>query len=78
MEQNLGIVQRVVGINNMELIDNYKEHEFHKGNTIKNATTCSECYKEVLRRTKLVINNSNNNAFELMSERNAHPEEAYW
>ena len=61
-----------------KVVDNYKEHKFHRGNTIKNAISCLECYKEVLKRAKSKINNFNENAFELMSERNAHPEEAYW
>ena len=59
------------------VVDNFKEHKFHRGNTIIYAKNCSECYKEVLRRgkEKLAIINIDT---ALMSERSMHPQNNYW
>lgn len=58
------------------LIDNYKEHTLHRGNSIKYKNTCSECFKvDQTRDRKVVITNIDTS---LMSERSAHPENRYW
>ena len=66
-------------------IDNYNEHKFHRGNTIKNQGTCSTCFNEVQHRKEerdMLASDNDGRDFsryeDLMAERSAHPEESYW
>lgn len=67
------------------MTDNYSEHIFHKGNTIKYKDTCSTCFNEVQHRKEekdmLDLDNygrNEQNYEDLMCERREHPEESYW
>jgi hypothetical protein len=63
------------------IIDNYKEHKFHRGNTRKYQDTCSTCYSE--RHSAIKVFGGREESprsvdWELASERSAHSEEDYW
>lgn len=61
------------------IIDNYKEHGLHRGNTIKYQDTCSTCYSERRNATKTSSEQSPRSVdFDLQAERSEHNSNNYW
>ena len=55
------------------IIDDYKEHKFHKGNTTANKNTCSICWNECefrkIHRSKIVVTPMDMREKELMDNK---------